>query len=166
MKKHVLKLSKREKNIEEYYSPEMIDYNMEYSETIPYYARFPLSKALSLLPHKVIDYIVENYIFISEDKDEKGCHWTFDCIWFKNRVGFILLATNLWDKEIIQIDFTIAHEVAHAWKKHKILNLEDTEVKKGIKREKEADKLAVEWLKKYYNVKSLKIFCYKRSQFS
>jgi len=49
-------------------SPEGIDYALDSArDLIPNYARAPLAKALSLLPKKIIDFVVDNCIFISQE---------------------------------------------------------------------------------------------------
>lgn len=140
------------------YTTEGIDYSLDTTGKIPEYARGTLARALSLLPHEVIDFIVENYVILSDDDDTLGTHWTFDCYYFKDKVGFINLNSNLWKKSEIQIAFIVTHEVAHAVKGHRILSGGGFELE--VKQEVEADTLAVEWLKKYYKVKDLKKLCH------
>lgn len=161
-------------NDDELYTPEAIDYSLGNPDSVPEHARLPLAKALSLLPHDVIDYITENYIFITEDEKGGGSHWLLDDIPFrikikgdpkrgftdydKSRVGFILLNTDFWNKKPMEINFTIAHEVAHAFKKH-INPLNFDNFARAIEQELEADKQAVEWLSKHYKKETLKKLC-------
>lgn len=143
------------------YTPEMIDYNLDHSlGEIPEYARLPLAKSLALLPKEVIDFAIQNYVFLSEERSIDGSQWTFDHLNFKDKIGFILLSPNLWNKKPINIAFTIAHEVAHAFKGHAIKTCEDTEWKNHVKREKEADKLAVKWLSNHYKKETLLKLCH------
>ena len=49
------------------YTAEMIDYRLDTSrELIPEYAWDPLAKTLELLPHEVIDFVVDHISFICE----------------------------------------------------------------------------------------------------
>ena len=66
----------------------------------------------------------------------------------KNKIGFILLNNNLWLKEPEKIAFTIAHEVAHAFKRHHLEKFPNNDER--IKQEKEADRLAMKWLSEHY----------------
>lgn len=142
------------------YTPEMIDYELDSLGEVPEYARLPLAKSLSLLPKEVIDFAIKNYVFISEEHSNSGTHYTFNTILFKNKLGFISLNSNLWDKKPINIAFTIAHEVAHAFKGHAIKTCDDTAWKNYVKREKETDKLAVKWLSKHYKKETLLKLCH------
>ena len=137
-------------------TPEMIDYRLGSVELISDYARGQLANSLALLPKEVINFIVENYVFISREEDESGSQWTFSSVHFKDKKGFILLNSNIWEKKPTEIAFTIAHEVAHAFKGHEVGGIT---AKKGIKQEKEADKLAVNWLGKYYKKSVLIKLC-------
>jgi len=119
---------------DELYTPEMILYELNGSlDLIPDHVAMFLGKALSLLPKNVIDFIVGNYVFISQKEDEDETHYAFDNIFFKEKIGFILLNSNLWRKKPIEIAFTIAHEVAHAFKGHTITDFQDTDIDKCIK---------------------------------
>ena len=142
------------------YTPEMILYELNGSlELIPDHAEMLLGKYLSLLPKSVIDFIVGNYVFISQKEAEDGAHYAFDNIFFKDKIGFILLNSNLWRKKPIEIAYTIAHEAAHAFKGHAIKDFKDTDLDKGIKIEKEADRLALKWLSKHYKKETLEKLC-------
>ena len=146
-----MQLKKRDK----FYTPEMIDDSLGNNELVPKYARVSLAKSLSLLPEEVIDFICENYVFISHDEDDNGSHWTFNDVYFKDKLGFIWLNSSLWREKPIQTAFTIAHEVAHDFLKHHTKDYSDTNSKKRMRQEKEADRLAVEWLNKRYQKISL-----------
>jgi hypothetical protein len=142
------------------YSPGTIDVRLyKNRSTIPYIAPLPLAKSLSLLPEKVIDFVIENYVFISQQENLNGAHFTFDDLYLREKIGFILLFDNLWRKRPMQIALTVAHEVAHAVKGHKTKEVEDLNAEMIIKEEKEADKLAVRWLSKYYKRESLEKLC-------
>jgi hypothetical protein len=146
----------REFEEEQMHSVDMIDYSL-ITDFIPRYARTPLAKSLSLLPHKVIDFITENYVFITQEKDGKGTHFMFDDPRFENKLGFILIADRIWKKKPIEIVFTIAHEVAHAFKGDKI-DLKKEYKSVPPKFEKDADRLAIKWLSRHYSKKSLMRF--------
>jgi len=152
-----MKKNKPEKGIRELYSPERIDYSLGVAkDLIPEYARNPLAEALSFLPENVIDFVTEKIIFISILDNVDGLYYPFNHPFFKNRVGFILFPNNLWERSIIEVAFTVAHEIAHAFKEWDIQSWEDLEnTKRSFKNEKAADKLAVEWLSKNFPKKKL-----------
>ena len=161
-------LTKKEKkklekyNIQQSYSLEMIDYGLDTAGLVPEYARTPLAKALSLLPHEVIDFVTEHCYFISQEKGTDGSYHDFDSF-HKKAVGFILIPEEIWGKKPIQIAFTIAHEVAHALKRNKPLDKGFKKIGELLqyvpKQEKEADRLAVKWLSRHYSKKSLMKLC-------
>jgi len=143
---------KVKKQNKEMYSPEMIDYKLDIArDWIPQQARLTLAKALSLLPEKVIDFICENCVFMSNE-DYGGGRWiSFKNLFFKDRKGIIELDYSLWEKKSIEITYTIAHEVAHAFKDHHFSNYEDMTLEFDENQEKEADKLAIKWLSKHFS---------------
>lgn len=150
-------MKKQKNKYEEWeYSIDEIDYALDCArDLIPYYARIPLAKALSLLPRKIIDFVVNNCIFISPEAESKGYWYSFNHPFFKGKKGFILLGDILWKAKPIERAFVIAHEVAHAFKGHNVLMTEISNVEKQMKMEVEADKLAIKWLVKHYKEKSL-----------
>lgn len=133
------------------YSLDDINYNLDDAILVPEYARIPLLEALSLLPREVIDFITEHCYFITQGEELDGSYHDFRSF-HEETTGFILIPKNLWKEEQIRIAFTIAHEVAHAFKRH---ILSDQDLQCDLKQEKEADRLAVKWLSKHYNKKSL-----------
>lgn len=136
---------------------ERIDYNLDIArELIPNHARGPLVRSLSLLPEKVVNFVADNLLFISP---ELGEYLTFSHPFFQNRKGFILLPSDLWKKRPIEIAFTIAHEVAHAYMNDEIKSWDDMDMQKRIPNEIKADKTAVRWLSKSYSEKSLRKLC-------
>ena len=149
-----MKLSK--KAIKEFkqdgsYSPESINSRLDTGrDLIPDEAKESLSNALSLLPEKVIDFVIDNCIFISICL--KCLYFPFDHPFFKDEIGFILLDTYIWGTSKSKRDFAIAHEVAHAYSKHKIKSSKE----EMDKQEEEADILAIKWLSEHYELKILK----------
>ena len=146
---------------EEQYSPGMIDYFFDLGSSVPECARAPLARALSLLPHEVVDFIQENCLIIALDEDNNGTYHDFRNPEFKKKAGFILFNSTLWRKKPIEIDFTVAHEVVHAFKGDVVNPKEEHKIDprkkyKGFPKEEiEADRLAVKWLNKHYSKKSL-----------
>ena len=142
------------------YSSEGIDYALDSArDLIPNYARAPLAKALSLLPKKIIDFVVDNCVFISPEAESQGYWYSFNHPFLKGKKGFILLDENLWRARPIEMAFTIAHEVAHAYRGHNVIMTLDSNFEESMKNEVEADKLAIRWLVKHYKKTSLLKIC-------
>jgi Zn-dependent peptidase ImmA (M78 family) len=79
-----------------------------------------IGEVLSVLPDEVIEYAVENIIFVAACQDEYGCCLNLNAFYGedKNRKFIIMLSTefmNLTDNEKRRV---IAHEVGHAFLKH------------------------------------------------
>lgn len=147
------------------YTPEMIHYRINDAlEMIPEKEQVKLCRALSLLPYEVIDLAINDYVFISMHKEIDGQYFSFKNIWFKGKKGFILLNQNLWNKAKKKMEFTVAHELAHAYKGHLVIKAEDTELKASRKREKGADRLAVKWLSRHYKKEDLMKYCYSEKE--
>jgi len=123
---------------------------------IPESELYALSKALSLLPEEVINFATNNILFISP---ETSMYLTFNHPFFQDQKGFILLSSDLWKKRPIEIAFTVAHEVAHAYMKDEIKSWDDMKDEIRTPNEIKADKTAVEWLSKSYDKKSLRKLC-------
>lgn len=137
------------------YTADMIHYRLDTSrELIPRRAESLLAEALELLPHEVIDFVIEYISFISESDREGGSYYDFDHYALKDRKGFILFGTALWEKEWLEIAFTVAHEVAHAFCGH-IVTFDAVESGLAVETEQNADKLAVKWLSKHFDRESL-----------
>ena len=137
-------MKKIKKSKSRFYTPEAIDYRIDGSnELIPDRARGRLAESLSLLPREVIDFIVDNYVFLSSHADG----WTLSRrdSRFKGKRGFILLHPGLWKKDMKTIAHTIAHESAHAFKN----------LGASPEQEVQADMLAVEWLSIHFDKKDL-----------
>jgi hypothetical protein len=89
---HKLMKKRKYKSEEWVYSPEGIDYALETGrDLVPPIARVPLVNALSLLPKDIIDFVVENCIFISPEGKNPGYWYSFSHPFFKGKKGFILL---------------------------------------------------------------------------
>jgi Zn-dependent peptidase ImmA (M78 family) len=148
-------------NTKKGYTPEEIDYLLDKSrDSIPDYARSLLAESLALLPTKVIDFIIDKYVFISlEDKSDAET-FPFNHFYFRKKAGFILIGGKVWKKSFLHIAFTIAHEAAHAFKKHTVKNVVHGMPEEATKREKEANGLAVEWLSKHFKKGRLLRFCH------
>ena len=142
------------------YTSEEIDYGLDMSLLIPEYARSPLANAISYLPEDIIDFVIEKCFFISMDKECNGIHIAMDDFRFKDKSGLIILSDTLWSRDEKAIAFIIAHEVAHAYKKHGFKSFEDTNPILNNKKEREADEQAILWLKPHFKG-SFKRYMYK-----
>ena len=140
----------------ETYTPEIIHLKLGTSiELIPRLAQIQVTKYLSLLPKDVIDFIVEHYVFIGQEKYEMGTHFPFCHRYFRGKRGFILLNNELWKTRPIEKAFVIAHEVAHAYNEYSPKTFFNNFIERRIKREEEANKLAVVWLSKHFKKSNL-----------
>jgi len=143
------------------YTPEEIDYEISDTSIVPEYARGPFARALSYLPEDVVDFVIENCVFISLDKSDNGVQIGINDFRLKNKRDIIFLSEMLWFKNKKAIAFVVAHEVAHAYKKHEMKDLiKDTDIALNQKREKDADKQATIWLRPHFTG-SLKRYMYK-----
>lgn len=147
------------------YTPEKIAYELDDMMIISERVRVCLIKSLSYLPEKVVDFVIENCTFICLEEKDKGIHIDTNDFRFKNKRGLIILSDKLWSKEIKEIAFVIAHEVAHAYKNHGFKSFNDTDVTLNKKREKAADKQAILWLRSQFTG-SFKKYEYKDWQLS
>lgn len=161
-------MNKKQKNLigrnrNKSYSIDMVAYQLDDMDTISDSTKSYLFEALSLLPRDVVDFLANEYTFICQDSMvDFAEHWTFDAMAFKKRgseneskTGFILINPILWGTKKIQITFSIAHEVAHAYLGHKKATMEDTEPTVGRAQEVAADSQAIKWLKRHYPEKEL-----------
>ena len=142
---------------------EKIDYELGDTDFIPEYARVPLSTALSYLPEKVIDFVIEKCVFVSLEKDYRGIHLSLSDFRLKSKQNIILLSNVLWFENKKAITFVVAHEVAHAYLRHGFVSINDTNHAVNIKRERSADKQAIQWLQPHFTG-SFKRYVYKSWQ--
>jgi len=90
--------------------------------------RFALCRVLKKLPEEVYDYVIENIYFVDGSSkmiplsEVKRCR--------KKQIVII-------EPKDLKDDFTIAHEIAHTFLKHKPFTTKNIEI--------EADKLAEKW---------------------
>ncbi|HAJ44433.1 MAG: hypothetical protein UV53_C0006G0026 [Candidatus Azambacteria bacterium GW2011_GWE1_42_9] len=146
-------------------TPEEIDYELLDKCLISEDARAPLSRALSYLPNVVIDFVIENCVFISPGKDDRGIYIATGDFRLKQKQCLIILPNMLWSKNRKTIAFVVAHEVAHAYKKHGFKSFEDSDLVLNGKRERDADKQAILWLRPHFTG-SFKECMYKSWQLS
>jgi len=83
----------------------------------------------------------------------------------KQKQCLIILPNMLWSKNRKTIAFVVAHEVAHAYKKHGFKSFEDSDLVLNGKRERDADKQAILWLRPHFTG-SFKECMYKSWQLS
>lgn len=138
------------------YSPDIIHMRMGTSiELVCRLKQLEVTKYLSFLPREVIDFIIDNYVFIAQDEFEMGTHFPFCHKFFRGKTGFILLNNELWSRKPIEKAFVIAHEVAHAYNEYSPKTFYNNFIERRIMREKEASRLAIKWLRKHYKKRNL-----------
>lgn len=147
------------------YTPEQIDYELIDNCFISNQARVPLMMALSYLPEDIIDFVIESCVFVSLGKDDRGEHIATDDFRLKDKLGLIIFPDELWSKNKKRIAFVVAHEVAHAYKKHGFKSIEDTDPGLNLNKEREADAQALQWLQPHFSG-SFKSCLYKDWQLS
>jgi len=145
------------------YKPEEIDYELGYENSIPESVRTPLAQALSFLPEDVIDFAIEKCFFACMDEDQLGMHMSTKDFRMNRKSDIITLPARLWSKNKKAIAFAVAHEVAHAYKKHGFRRFEDTDAAVVRRNEKAADSQAIRWLRNHFNG-SFKRYTYKEWQ--
>jgi hypothetical protein len=137
-----------EENERALYTPESIFNRFDFEGgEIPEHALKKFVKAISLLPHDIIDYAINYCSFIGEIS-ENSSYWDFDIGYLKGKNGIIILNSNLWSRKDICINFLIAHEMAHAINR-------DKHIFDSWGPEKRADRLAIKWLSKHYKKEDL-----------
>lgn len=135
-----------------FYTPEDISYMLDMGGLIDE----RLIDALALLPKKIVDFVQDNCVIITIQPLENGLHWNLDDKIFKNKQSLIILHPNVWEKKWLEVVLIVAHEVAHAYLKHKIWM-----DGKDLKQEKDADTQAVAWLNTHWgNADLLKLCAY------
>ncbi|MFA6273654.1 MAG: M48 family metalloprotease [Candidatus Paceibacterota bacterium] len=148
------------------YTPKDIDYEINEINFIPEYARNSLATALSYLPEKIVDFVIKNCVFISLDKGDRGEHIAKNDFRLKKKHNLIIISKKLWfNKDKKMIAFVIAHEVAHAYKKHGFKSFDDTDIALNAKRERTADNQAIKWMSPHFKG-SFKKYMYKKWQLS
>lgn len=147
------------KLLAKFYTPDAIIYEIGSADLISDEYIHTIAEAISLLPHRVIDFVFENVVIIAGGSKDFGHYWGASDLRFNGKPGFIVLENCLFEEKPIEILFTIAHEIAHAWNKDAIDNIKKTEKNEGIKREIKADKQAIKWLSKHFKIKDLKKCC-------
>lgn len=135
---------------------EQIDYDLD-KDFYPEEVRYPLAKALSLLPEEVVEAVIENCIFFIIEMG--GSYLSFKDKRLEGKKGIIHLDYSLFKKNSMEIAFTVAHEVAHALGDDAIEIKLNMTLEDQTKPEIKADKLAVEWLSKHYEKESLIPMC-------
>jgi len=99
---------------------------------------------LQKIPLGVVDFLSENVIFISDS--EYNWAWSLNRSDFsKIGRGIIFLSDEIFRKTKKEMEFTISHEIAHQYLRHKspIFNMLPEKVTE--RQEKEADRLAIKW---------------------
>lgn len=122
------------------YSPEQIKYRIaDYCE-LSYEAEILFFSALSKLPYDIIDFAVERIFFLTSPPEGSGAR-TF---LISNKYKIIILFQPLfWQGTDNDVENGIAHEIAHAYLKHRFDKPCETN-----NMDKEADDLASKWLKR------------------
>jgi Zn-dependent peptidase ImmA (M78 family) len=125
---------------------------------VPRLKQLDVCRYLSYLPHKVVDFIVENrLLFINPDSNQMGAYYPPK--YYKDAAGVVILNFPIWELKSIERAFVIAHEVAHAFNHNNIVRYKGNIIDKRIKMEEEANRLAIKWLSKRYNKERLRQVC-------
>jgi len=104
--------------------------------------RRAMSRALSKVPRRVADYVLQNCLLVMPQPGDRGIHIPNRLIGGSHLLVFPL---SLLDEPEEEIDRTILHEVAHCWLDHKT-GLEMPVGYDYEEQEKEAWAKADEWL--------------------
>ena len=97
--------------------------------------------ALSRLPNKISDYIMDNIMLVSSLEEVWGS--CLPCVEYEKYKSIINLATDLWDQRQDFITYIIAHETAHSYLNH--IGGKNLTKEQEKKQEKEVVKLVKEW---------------------
>ena len=143
------------KNKANKYSPEEVWNVLDVSGMNAYDVECHIAKSLAPLPEEIVDFVAENVVILSESISAGGTYWNFNDFYLKGKKGFILLNADLWKKSKAQIAFTVAHEVAHAYVGHSTDFCIKGEEEVALKKERDADKLAMKWLSDEFDSKKL-----------
>ncbi len=144
----------KDKMKSKFYTAGAIEEMMDLSnELIPDEECGKLAKSLTFLPTEVVDFLDEKYAFLSPSADGWTLNLSDERLREKEDLkGFILLHPDLWEKDEMTIAYTVAHESVHAFRQHGD--------ERTLEQEKEADKLAVEWLSEHFKKKDLLKVCF------
>ena len=113
---------------------------------------------LAYLPKEIVDFVEEKCAILTIDDDDReyASHWDLDSFVFKNKTCLIILNANIWKKKGPSLVMAVAHEVAHAYLRHKIRVPEN----QWLRNERAADKQAIAWLKPHWKKQRLIKFAF------
>lgn len=126
---------------------------------VPRLQQLNVSRYLSYLPREVVNFIVENYVFIGPEENELASQFELSHPYFLGRKGLIILSGQLWRRRPIEKAIVIAHEVAHAINQDKFVRDKRNIMEKRLRMEEEANELAIKWLEKRYDKERLLQIC-------
>jgi hypothetical protein len=108
-----------------------------------------LFRSLSQLPREVVDWALENIIFISDLDVFSAYVINLEEALSKGKIFLIVLGGTLLKTSEEEQDLTVAHEIAHCCLGHHTLFLDQSSIKKSeATDEGDADALALLWLRK------------------
>lgn len=128
----------KEQEEKQMYSAGNIKYRFAGYYHIPPFAEKFFFPTIAKLPHKIIDFAIKRILFITGEPDSSGAATLLITNKYRAVVYF---GPKFWDRSISDIEDGIAHEIAHAYLKHRF----DTD-NEGKDIEKDADELASIWL--------------------
>ena len=126
------------------YTPEQVDHLYSGVNEVDESYRRILDKALARLPKAVVDWTVENLLFISPRDDDYA--FSLSRRERQHKRGFVFLYDSVKNLTEERQAFIIAHEVAHHKLDHKNPVFNEMKEKEKAKQEWEADTLANEWI--------------------
>lgn len=106
--------------------------------------RLVVSKALSCVPQKVVDYLMEKCLIFSNWQSAAASYIPNKYIKGKH---MIILSDEMLNGDETQTYELILHECAHSWLRHKSPLLGNLTVEEAERQEKDADALAQKWLR-------------------
>ena len=123
---------------------------------VPRIRQLGTCRYLSYLPKEVVDFIIENYVFIGQDENELASQFELSHPYFLGRKGLIIMSGQLWRRKPIEKAMVIDHEVAHAVIHDKYVRDKRNIAEKRLHMEEEANELAIKWLSKRYSKERLR----------
>ena len=139
------------KKINNHYSAEEIDYTLDMGGFI----NNGLADALALLPKKIVDFAISKCAILTPELNSDGSTWNLDWRYINSRKWLIIISPKVWNKSSKKRAFIVAHEIAHAYLKHKVME----DITDDKQHEMDADTLAIEWLSGKWSKKELLKIC-------
>lgn len=126
------------------YPPEMVDNAFGGVNQVSDQFRTLLAKSMSRLPMSVVDWAVDNVLFVSSNEDDYAFFIPRD-EWNQQR-SLVFLCESLKSESADIQAFYIAHEIAHVRLGHRSPVYSMLTPEEADRQEKDADRLARKWL--------------------